>query len=195
MLTEIKTTLEILNAIPSLKNLFPDNSNKKQEKEKRMVVLRAYLAEVQHNYEILRVIKNGSNNEEAFDKLKAVAPLLENSVGALILYGSSNGELKDIKVLSKIQLTIDAEKNMTDTDDENIDTDIFIETKSLVKAICFCTLRIDILKSLATISDENLDFFENLNLTARLNNIKKYTYQIKKALEMNLNDYSEGAVI
>lgn len=195
MLTEIKTTLEILNAIPSLKNLFPDNSNKKQEKEKRMVVLRAYLAEVQHNYEILRVIKNGSNNEEAFDKLKAVAPLLENSVGALILYGSSNGELKDIKELAKIQFNIDKENNMPDTEEETIDKDNIIETKSLTKAICLCTRRIDILKSLATISEENLKFFQNVNITNRLNTIQNYINQIKKTLEMNLNDYSEGAVI
>lgn len=191
MLTEIKTTLEILKEIPSLKNLFPDNSTLMKEKEERMVVLRAYLAEVQHNEEILKVIANGCKKEETYNKLKVVASLLENSVGALIVYGSSKGEIKDIQELSKIQIKIDEMKNS----EKSENGDEFVVAKTLEEAICFCTLRIDVLKSLAAISEDNHKFFKTINLTRRLKNIQKYTNQIKRTLEMNLNSYSEGSVI
>lgn len=191
MITEIKTAIEIISAIPTLKELIPDNSKKKQQKDIRMTVLRSYLAEVQHNDEILKTVTSQTKQEDAFNKIRAVAPLLENAMGAFILYGSHNGELKDIQELSKIQL--EQEKLKVQESDEQKDDDVFESAKTLEQAVYFCTLRIDILKSLAKITEEQQQFFKNINITTRLNNIKTYTNQIRKNLEMNLNFYSEDS--
>ena len=97
MLVEIETSMEILSAVPSF---FPDNSEKNKAKDERMKVLRAYLAEVQHNEEVLKAVIPSCKTGESFEKLKTVAPLLENSIGAL----------KDIQNLSEIQIKQDENK-------------------------------------------------------------------------------------
>ena len=193
MLAEIKTSLEILNAIPSLSKFIPDNTKEKLAGEKRMTVLRAYLAEVQHNEEILKTVEQNCSKESTFGKIRTLASLLENSVGMLILYGSDNGEIKDIKNISEIDLQQEKTKaeEKSDTDDD----EKFEEAKTLEQAIKFCVLRIDVLKTLSKVTVEEERYFKNINITARLNHIKEYSHQIRKALEMNLDNYSDEAIL
>ena len=193
MLSEIKAVLEILNAIPSLSKFIPDNSEEKFTREKRMTVLRAYLAEVQHNEEILKTIEESCSKENCFGKIRTLASLLENSVGMLILYGSDNGEDKDIKNISKIVLQQEKTKaeELPDADDD----EKYVYAKTLEQAIKFCVLRIDVLKTLSKVTVEEESYFKNINITARLNNIKKYSHQIRKALELNLDNYSDEVIL
>lgn len=167
--------LSAINLLDFVTKFIPDNAKENQEHQKAGILFRTLYAECVNNIQILDAFKRESfAKEDTFRAVKAIAPLLKNDVGQIILLGT-DGSLKELDVLQN-------QIEMYNLEDEDFFDSEIKTAKTVRQAISFCVNKIQFLKNYAQIEEENLDLFKELTLKTRLNNIYNFSKQIKKQL-------------
>ena len=171
MITEIATTVEILNGLKSLVSVTA--TEKEKEKQLKELLFRNYYSEIFYNQKIFDTINfNSGINKNILASIKQIAPLLKNDYGKAIV--SSLGKFKDDIKNIEIQAELEDKNDKTE--------------RSLVQNIIFTVNRIEVLKQLAQL--ENINYLKKLNVIARLKNIRNDTNKLCKAF----NDSFENVI-
>ena len=152
--------------------------NKKNKREKKDFLLRSLLAECKKNLEIIKVIKKDQLNTNYIQNVKTLGNILNNEIGQLVLL-NQDGILDEIQAIQD-DLDFKAEIN---NNAENEDNDKLKNPKTLKQAIVFYVNKIDILKTLANLSDDEFDIFPKFRVQLRLENIEKYLKVVKKTID------------
>ena len=152
--------------------------NQKNKEEKKDFLLRSLFAECKKNLEIIKIIKKDKINEDYIKNVKTLGNILNNEIGQLVLL-NQDGILDEIQAIQD-DLDFKAEINNTA---ENEDNDKLENPKTLKQAITFYVNKIDILKTLANLSDDEFDIFPKFRVQLRLENIEKYLKVVKKTID------------
>ena len=170
--------LSPIGLIDLIFKFFPDDSQKKQ---KAAILFRSLYAECVNNIQILNSFKRDSfSKENTMRAVKAIAPLLKNDAGQLILLGT-DGSLKELKLMQE-----QIEHLELELEDNNSQEELH-EAKTIRQAISFCVNKIQFLKNYSQIDENNADLFTELTLKTRLNNIYNYSKQIKNQLCIHMS--------
>ncbi len=176
MITEIATTIEILNGLKSL--ISSTNTEKEKEVQLRELLFRNYYSEIIFNKKLFETINFQSGlNQDWLSTIKEISPLLKNDYGKAIV--ASLGKFKeDIKQI----------ENQSDSEDKN-DT----REKTLVSSIIYTVNRIELLKQLSQLN--SFRYMKKLNITTRLKNIKRDTDRLCKAFNESFEDVINKIII
>ena len=155
--------------------------NQKNKEEKKDFLLRSLLAECKKNLEIIKVIKKEQLNTNYIQNVKTLGKILNNEIGQLILL-NQDSILDEIKA---IQDDLDF-KTEINGKSENEDNDKLEKPKTLKQAIVFYVNKIETLKTLANLSDDEFNIFPKIRVQMRLENIEKYLKVVKMTIEENL---------
>lgn len=155
--------------------------NKKNKGEKKDFLLRSLLAECKKNLEIIEVIKKDKLNKNYIQNVKTLGKILNNEIGQLVLL-NQDGILDEIKA---IQEDLDSKAEIINNAD-NEDNDKLENPKTLKQAITFYVNKIDILKTLANLSDDEFNIFPKFRVQMRLENIEKYLKVVKKTIDSEI---------
>lgn len=124
-------------------------------------------------------------NTNYIQNVKTLGKILNNEIGQLILL-NQDSILDEIKA---IQDDLDSKAEINNNA-ENEDNDKLEKPKTLKQAIVFYVNKIDILKTLANLSDDEFNIFPKIRVQMRLENIEKYLKVVKKTIDENLKYYS-----
>lgn len=150
--------------------------DKSMEKD---ILLRSVLSECKGNLDFIKLIKKDAVNKEYKKSLRIFAKSLNNEFGQLILLNKF-GVLSEIKLIQE-DIDIKNEINNSGSTETN-DTDIFENPVDLKMAIKFYVNKIQILKKLAELSDEELELFPKFLMNVRINNIENYLKIVKSSI-------------
>ena len=150
--------------------------NKSMEKD---ILLRSVLSECKGNLDFIKLIKKDAVNKEYKKSLRIFAKSLNNEFGQLILLNKF-GVLSEIKLIQD-DIDFKCEINNSCSTETN-DTDIFENPVDLKMAIKFYVNKIQILKKLAELSDEELELFPKFLMNVRINNIENYLKIVKSSI-------------
>lgn len=179
----------ILDTLRFGMEIMPDSSAHKREVLECANVLRALYFEVCTNLAVLNQLKS-EKIENQFELVRTVAPLLQNSVGALVVYGAEGRLLKN---LDKIQEMDDAIARDTETLPAGDGEETAVKAKTLRQAIEFCVQKIEVLKRFAEVTPAQEIFFKDIKASVRLDNIKYYANQIRRVIETHAPFMAEEA--
>ena len=112
-------------------------------------------------------------NTNYIQNVKTLGKILNNEIGQLVLL-NQDGILDEIQA---IQDDLDF-KTEINGKSENEDDDKLEKPKILKQAITFYVNKIDILKTLANLSDDEFDIFPKFRVQLRLENIEKYLVKL-----------------
>jgi hypothetical protein len=160
--------------------------NQKNKEEKKDFLLRSLFAECKKNLEIIKIIKKDKINEDYIKNVKTLGNILNNEIGQLVLL-NQDGILDEIHAIQD-DLNSKAEIN---NNAENEDDDKLEKPKTLKQAIDFYVNKIETLKTLANLSDDEFNIFPKIRVQMRLENIEKYLKVVKMTIEENLK-YCKG---
>ena len=152
--------------------------NQKNKKEKKDFLLRSLFAECKKNLEIIKIIKKDKINEDYIKNVKTLGNILNNEIGQLVLL-NQDGILDEIHAIQD-DLNSKAEIN---NNAENEDDDKLEKPKTLKQAIDFYVNKIETLKTLANLSDDEFNIFPKIRVQLRLENIEKYLKVVKKTID------------
>ena len=150
--------------------------DKSMEKD---ILLRSVLSECKGNLDFIKLIKKDAVNKEYKKSLRIFAKSLNNEFGQLILLNKF-GVLSEIKLIQD-DIDFKCEINNSCSTETN-DTDIFENPVDLKMAIKFYVNKIQILKKLAELSDEELELFPKFLMNVRINNIENYLKIVKSSI-------------
>ena len=151
--------------------------NKSMEKD---ILLRSVLSECKGNLDFIKLIKKDALNKEYKKSLRIFAKSLNNEFGQLILLNKF-GVLSEIKLIQG-DIDFQYEINNSSSLTENKDTDVYENPVDLKMAISFYVNKIQILKKLAELSDEELELFPKFLMNVRINNIENYLKIVKSSI-------------
>ena len=151
--------------------------NKSMEKD---ILLRSVLSECKGNLDFIKLIKKDAVNKEYKKSLRIFAKSLNNEFGQLILLNKF-GVLSEIKLIQG-DIDFQYEINNSSSLTENKDTDVYENPVDLKMAISFYVNKIQILKKLAELSDEELELFPKFLMNVRINNIENYLKIVKSSI-------------
>lgn len=153
------------------------DSKKNELKRQKKNLLRSYHLELLENNSILNSINIQSGiAENQLQAAKTLAPLLHNEYGKVIAIGFSD-----------YKETLEAVKNQ----DYEISKDFpnKVDNFSMQESIVFTVSRIDFIKNISLLSDENSKFFKkDFFLLKRLKNIKSATFNLLKEFNHSLDE-------
>ena len=161
--------------LPIFRDIIVNKSNKKSKQD---FLLRSLLAECKKNLEIIKVIKKDQLNTNYIQNVKTLGKILNNEIGQLILL-NQDGILDEIHA---IQDDLDF-KTEINGKSENEDDDKLEKPKTLKQAITFYVNKIETLKTLANLSDDEFNIFPKIRVQLRLENIEKYLKVVKKTID------------
>lgn len=164
-----------VNILEIATSLFSVDKDKAAREENAKLLLKRLYVECRQNLDVLNLVKLDEVNSQSFKAVKAIAPLLKNETGQLILLGSP----ECLEKINIIQEELD-DKDMLGCDEDNQET--FEKAKTLKEAIVFCVNKIEILKNYANIPEDCSELFTTLTLSTRLKNIICYTRQIADSI-------------
>lgn len=159
--------------------------NQIDTKLKQDFLLRSLFAECKKNLEIIKIVKKDKINEDYIKSVKTLGKILNNEIGQLVLL-NQDGILDEIQA---IQDDLDF-KTEINGKSENEDDDKLEKPKNLKQAIVFYVNKIETLKTLANLSDDEFNIFPKIRVQMRLENIEKYLKVVKKTIDENLKYYS-----
>ena len=144
-------------------------------------LLRRIFAECKKNLEIIKIVKKDKINEDYIKSVKTLGKILNNEIGQLVL-------LNQDSILDEIQAIQDNLDFKTEINgkSENEDNDKLEKPKTLKQAIVFYVNKIETLKTLANLSDDEFNIFPKIRVQMRLENIEKYLKVVKMTIEENL---------
>ena len=160
--------------------------NQIDTKSKQDFLLRSLFAECKKNLEIIKIVKKDKINEDYIKSVKTLGNILNNEIGQLVLL-NQDGILDEIHAIQD-DLNSKAEIN---NNAENEDDDKLEKPKTLKQAIDFYVNKIETLKTLANLSDDEFNIFPKIRVQMRLENIEKYLKVVKMTIEENLK-YCKG---
>ena len=152
--------------------------NQKNKEEKKDFLLRSLFAECKKNLEIIKIVKKDKINEDYIKNVKTLGNILNNEIGQLVLL-NQDGILDEIHAIQD-DLNSKAEIN---NNAENEDDDKLEKPKTLKQAIDFYVNKIETLKTLANLSDDEFNIFPKIRVQLRLENIEKYLKVVKKTID------------
>ena len=155
--------------------------NQIDTKLKQDFLLRSLFAESKKNLEIIKIVKKDKINEDYIKSVKTLGKILNNEIGQLVL-------LNQDSILDEIQAIQDNLDFKTEINgkSENEDNDKLEKPKTLKQAIVFYVNKIETLKTLANLSDDEFNIFPKIRVQMRLENIEKYLKVVKMTIEENL---------
>ena len=159
--------------------------NQIDTKLKQDFLLRSLFVECKKNLEIIKIVKKDKINEDYIKSVKTLGKILNNEIGQLVLL-NQDGILDEIQA---IQDDLDF-KTEINGKSENEDDDKLEKPKNLKQAIVFYVNKIETLKTLANLSDDEFNIFPKIRVQMRLENIEKYLKVVKKTIDENLKYYS-----
>lgn len=164
--------------LPIFRDIIVNKSNKKSKQD---FLLRSLFAECKKNLEIIKVIKKDQLNTNYIQNVKTLGKILNNEIGQLVL-------LNQDSILDEIQAIQDDLDFKTEINgkSENEDNDKLEKPKTLKQAIVFYVNKIETLKTLANLSDDEFNIFPKIRVQMRLENIEKYLKVVKMTIEENL---------
>ena len=120
-------------------------------------------------------------NTNYIQNVKTLGKILNNEIGQLVL-------LNQDSILDEIQAIQDDLDFKTEINgkSENEDNDKLEKPKTLKQAIVFYVNKIETLKTLANLSDDEFNIFPKIRVQMRLENIEKYLKVVKMTIEENL---------
>ena len=166
--------------------LFSDRASEKERKQRVNILLRKLYAETRANLDILELVKTENLKDDWLKSVKAVAPLLKNEAASLVLLGTDDC-FREIKL---IQEDIN-DVWKVNSDDDGTDSDDYRAPENFKQAVAFCTNKINVLKSYASINESDKELFKRLIPSRRIANIHNYLLVIKKALQYYLGNHSK----
>ena len=152
--------------------------NQIDTKSKQDFLLRSLFAECKKNLEIIKIVKKDKINEDYIKNVKTLGKILNNEIGQLVLL-NQDGILDEIHAIQD-DLNSKAEIN---NNAENEDDDKLEKPKTLKQAIDFYVNKIETLKTLANLSDDEFNIFPKIRVQLRLENIEKYLKVVKKTID------------
>lgn len=151
--------------------------------------IRAYYLEVSKNIEILKTVDIGSLKEEEIDSptFKSLIHSLDTEVGAALLCTNMAKRKRILSFLSQgLLITSPPDKSfpIETGDDENTNTQSLFEQRiDVLKAVWFTVQKIELLKALSAL--ENQNFNHGFRLNVRVANINERFKQIRRKLAEN----------
>ncbi|MBQ2314068.1 MAG: hypothetical protein II187_04130 [Treponema sp.] len=178
-LSTIKDTVDL--AVLAF-SLFAGDPKEEERKQRVNVLFRRLYAETRSNLAVLDLVDKEKLKSRAdwFKAVRAVAPLLKNEAGQLVLLGTDSC-FREIKV---IQADIDGAWEFNKEDGE--DSDAYEAPASFRKAVEFCVGKIELLKSYASIDENAIDLFTRLVPSRRFSNICAYSKIIAQSISAYL---------
>jgi hypothetical protein len=185
---QISTGLEIAEKSINIIDKLIDKIDKyKQIKKDTTTFLRLLYLEVLKNIEILNVI-----NFKTYKSLKANDPnikslinLLETSVAEAIFYKEDNTKNAGLyEKLRKQGQVKNKERKLVKLEDglERVVKGKFIY-ENVLQAISFVVVKIDLLREISNLKDEELDILNPIKIDVRLLNINQRLLMIKSSLD------------
>lgn len=117
--------------------------------------MRSLFAECKKNLEIIKIIKKDKINKDYIKSVKTLGKILNNEIGQLVLL-NQDGILDEIQAIQK-DLDFKTEINGKT---ENEDEDKLDKPKTLKQAIVFYVNKIETLKTLANLTDDEFNIFQ-----------------------------------
>ncbi len=166
-------------------SLFGGNEKKEERNLNAEITLRKLYAECKQNREMISLVKTERINQQSFEAVKAIAPLLRNEAGQLVLLGTP----ECLEKICLIQEQIDDKDKLGCADEDN---ELYYAPKTILQAISFCVNKIEVLKNYAQIDADGGAFFKTLVLSKRLENIDRYCRLICESLKSYSPDLRIG---